>query len=97
VLVNNAGYAGLGTLEDVEHEQWVEQYNTNVFGAVDVTRAFMPHFRSKKGGVVVFMGSVGGWFGSAAVGPYCSSKFALEGQLVQSSLFYFSTSASSDI
>ncbi|TVY82485.1 putative oxidoreductase [Lachnellula suecica] len=79
VLVNNAGYCGLGTLEDVNHETWVQQYNTNVFGAVDVTRAFMPHFREKKAGTVIFVGSIAGWAGSAAAGPYCSSKFALQG------------------
>lgn len=79
VLVNNAGYAMLGTLEDVSAEKWEQQYKTNVFGVVNVTRAFMPHFREKEDGFVVFIGSVGGWSGSAAGGPYCSSKFALEG------------------
>lgn len=79
VLVNNAGYAALGTLEDVTPDQWADQFNTNVFGVVNVTRAFMPHFRGKKDGFVVFIGSVGGWNGSPVGGPYCSSKFALEG------------------
>jgi NAD(P)-dependent dehydrogenase (short-subunit alcohol dehydrogenase family) len=79
VLINNAGYVALGTLEDVTAEQWQQQYNTNVFGVVNVTRAFTPHFRGKKNGFVVFVGSAGGWNGSSAAGPYCSSKFALEG------------------
>jgi NAD(P)-dependent dehydrogenase (short-subunit alcohol dehydrogenase family) len=79
VLVNNAGYAALGTIEDVSREQWMDQYNTNVFGVVNITRAIMPYFRAKKSGFVLFMGSVGGWNGSAAGGPYCSTKFALEG------------------
>jgi NADP-dependent 3-hydroxy acid dehydrogenase YdfG len=79
VLINNAGYMALGTLEDVAHEKWVEQYNTNVFGAINVTKAFMPHFREKKTGIVVFVGSVVGWYGDAVIGPYSSSKFALQG------------------
>ena len=57
----------------------VKQYETNVFGVVNVPRAFMPHFRKNKDGFVVFIGSVGGWIGSAAGGPYCSSKSTLEG------------------
>jgi len=81
VLVNNAGYMGLGTLEDTTHEKWVEQYDTNVFGVIDVTTAFMPHFRAKKEGIVLFIGSLAGWYGDAAAGPYCSSKFALQGLL----------------
>ncbi|KAH9204068.1 putative short-chain oxidoreductase [Leptodontidium sp. 2 PMI_412] len=79
VLVNNAGYVKVGTLEDTSSEEWMSQYQTNVFGAVNVTRAFLPHFRRKKNGTVVWIGSLGGWRSDAVQGPYCSSKFALAG------------------
>lgn len=49
-------------------------------GAVNVTRAIMPHFREKKGGVVVFMGSQSGWSGDIGASAYCATKFALEGK-----------------
>lgn len=61
------------------NEQWEAQYKTNVFGTINVTRSFLPHFRSRKAGIVIFIGSVAGWDATGAVGPYGSSKFALEG------------------
>lgn len=79
VVINNAGYIKVGTLEDTSSEEWMSQYQTNVFGAVNVTRSFLPHFRQKRSGTVVWIGSLGGWRSAAAQGPYCSSKFALAG------------------
>jgi NADP-dependent 3-hydroxy acid dehydrogenase YdfG len=61
VLVNNAAYVELGTLEDTSYERWLSQYNTNVFGSVNVTRSFMPHFRQRKSGVVVLWCGLGVW------------------------------------
>jgi len=90
VLVNNAGRIVLGALENVDHETWVGQFETNVFGAINVTRAFLPHFRERKSGTVVWIGSVAGWKGAAAGGPYCSSKFALEGLFTLFLLFFIS-------
>lgn len=63
------------------YERWVGQFDTNLFGAINVTRALMPHFRSRKAGVVVFIGSLSGWRGDGVAGAYCGSKFALEGIL----------------
>jgi NADP-dependent 3-hydroxy acid dehydrogenase YdfG len=83
VLVNNAAYLELGTLEDTSYERWLSQYNTNVFGSVNVTRSFMPHFRERKSGVVVWIGSLGAWLSDAAQGPYCSTKYALAGRSIE--------------
>jgi NAD(P)-dependent dehydrogenase (short-subunit alcohol dehydrogenase family) len=77
VLVNNAGYGLLGTMEDLTHEQLLEQLNTNTFGAINVTRAFLPHYRERKAGTVVFMGSLNGTEGEGMSDAYCTSKFAL--------------------
>ena len=55
-------------------------FNTNLFGAINLTREILPTFRQKKAGTLVFMGSVGGWQGEVGAGPYCATKFALEGR-----------------
>lgn len=69
------------------YERWVAQFDTNLFGAINVTRALMPYFRSKKAGVVVFFGSLAGWRGDGVAGAYVGSKFALEGNLSLVSTF----------
>ncbi|KAI1632957.1 hypothetical protein F4809DRAFT_644939 [Biscogniauxia mediterranea] len=79
VLVNNAAYAMLGSWEDVEYEQLVAQFETNVFGVFKVTKAVLPHLRQRRSGTMVFIGSRAGWFGDGFAGPYAGSKFALGG------------------
>lgn len=54
-------------------------FQTHAFGPLGVARAFMPHFRSKRNGKFVFMGSIAAWGGLPALGAYCSSKAALRG------------------
>ncbi|TEA14529.1 putative oxidoreductase YusZ [Colletotrichum sidae] len=77
VVVNNAGYPHFSTIEDDSLENWQKVFQTHVFGPVGVARAFLPHFRSKRAGNFVFMGSIAAWGGLPAVGAYCSSKAAL--------------------
>jgi len=79
VLVNNAGYALLGALEELSDEQIRQQMETNFFGAVSITRALLPHMRLRRTGRIVYMTSVGGLVGGAGWSAYCASKFALEG------------------
>ncbi|KAL4876849.1 hypothetical protein BJY04DRAFT_231304 [Aspergillus karnatakaensis] len=79
VLVNNAGYVLSGVWEEVSHDQVLDQMQTNLFGQMNVARAFLPHMRKRRAGTMVFMGSIAGWLGVAAGGPYSASKFALEG------------------
>ncbi|KAI0888346.1 NAD(P)-binding protein [Annulohypoxylon maeteangense] len=81
VVVNNAGYVTSGAWEDIEYEQLLAQFDTNVFGVVKVTRAVLPHLREKKSGTMVFISSLSGWCGHPFVGPYAGSKFALEGMV----------------
>lgn len=63
----------------VSHDEVLEQFRTNFFGQIDVTREFLPHMRSRRSGTIIFMSSIAGWLGVAAGGPYSASKFALEG------------------
>ncbi|KAJ7908479.1 hypothetical protein B0H13DRAFT_2016494 [Mycena leptocephala] len=79
VVVNNAGYILVGAVEENTPEETLEQFNTNVFGALNVTRALLPYMREKKTGTVVFMGSVGGWRGVPNAGLYAATKFTLRG------------------
>lgn len=54
--------------------------DTNFFGAVAVTRCVLPYMRKARSGVILFMGSISGWYGVGAGGPYSASKFAIEGE-----------------
>ncbi len=79
VLVNNAGYALGGFVEEVEPEAWRAQFETNVFGAVAVVQAVLPHMRSQGNGTIINIGSVSGRISFPGFGPYAASKFAVEG------------------
>jgi NAD(P)-dependent dehydrogenase (short-subunit alcohol dehydrogenase family) len=79
VLVNNAGYGLLGAVEEVEDEEIRQQFETNFFGALNLTRALLPHMRQQQRGRILFMSSHGGFRGRAGFGIYCASKFAIEG------------------
>ncbi|PVH93887.1 NAD(P)-binding protein [Periconia macrospinosa] len=79
VVVNSTGYIETGIAEEVTNERFIAQFNTNLFGVVNVTRALLPHFRAKKSGVIVYTGSLGGIAGEVGGAAYCASKFALEG------------------
>ena len=77
-LVNNAGIVVAGPVELVPIAQWRKQLEINVIGQVAVTQAFLPMLRAGRGRIVN-MGSVAGRSALPFSGPYCSSKFALEG------------------
>ncbi|KAK0205571.1 hypothetical protein DFS33DRAFT_1429367 [Desarmillaria ectypa] len=79
VLVNNAGYILAGALEESTPEETFEQFNTNVFGALNVARAFLPYMRARRTGTIVWMGSIGGWRSVPNAGLYGTTKWALRG------------------
>jgi NAD(P)-dependent dehydrogenase (short-subunit alcohol dehydrogenase family) len=78
-LVNNAGFGLSGVFESIPAEKVREQFEVNVFGVMDVTRAILPHFRENGGGLIVNISSRGGVVGLPLMSLYCASKFALEG------------------
>ncbi|HYJ90562.1 MAG TPA: SDR family NAD(P)-dependent oxidoreductase, partial [Pyrinomonadaceae bacterium] len=77
-LVNNAGYGSIGGLEEVTDEQIRRQFETNFFGALNVTRAALPILRRQKEGHIFNFSSVGGFVGFPSAGICCASKFAVE-------------------
>jgi NAD(P)-dependent dehydrogenase (short-subunit alcohol dehydrogenase family) len=79
VLVNNAGYGHEGVLEESPLEEIRKQFDVNVFGAVAVTKAFLPYFRQRRRGHIINITSMGGFITMPGIAYYCGSKFALEG------------------
>jgi NAD(P)-dependent dehydrogenase (short-subunit alcohol dehydrogenase family) len=79
VLVNNAGHGLLGALEELSDEQIHQVLGVNLLGALAVTRAVLPHMRSRRSGHIVQMSSVGGVVGNPGHAIYATTKFALEG------------------
>lgn len=79
VLVNNAGYGLLSAVEEAADEEVRKNYDTNVFGLLNVIRAVLPYLREKRSGHIINLSSVGGLTGIAGWGLYCSTKFAVEG------------------
>lgn len=79
VLVNNAGYGLLGFFEETTSDDAQAQFATNVFGALNVTRATLPAMRSARKGRIFNVSSLGGLQGVQFGSLYCATKFALEG------------------
>lgn len=85
-LVNNAGYGAYGPLESFPRENILRQFNTNVIGLLDVTKAITSHFRKNRSGVIVNISSIGGQMTFALGSLYHGTKFAVEG--ISESLHY---------
>ncbi len=80
VLVNNAGYGLLGTLEELSDAESRKNYEVNVFGLLNVIRNTMPYMRAARSGHIFNISSVGGYYGEfPGWGIYCSTKFAVAG------------------
>lgn len=78
VLVNNAGYAQQGAVEEVSDEQVQQMFDVNLFGALRMIRAVAPTMRQRKSGRIINISSVSGKLVIPANGTYSASKFALE-------------------
>lgn len=79
VLVNNAGYGICGAVEEVAEAEYMPMFNTNLFGLINVTKAFLPQFRERRSGAIINVSSIGGLIGSPGWGFYNATKFAVEG------------------
>jgi NADP-dependent 3-hydroxy acid dehydrogenase YdfG len=78
VLVNSAGYALGGPVEALSSEAVEHQFQTNVFGLLRVTRAFLPRMRARRAGRVINVSSVVGRVVFPGMGVYSATKFAVE-------------------
>jgi len=79
VLVNNAGYGHEGILEESPLAEMRRQFDVNVFGAVAMMKAVLPHMRRRRSGHILNITSMGGYITLPGISYYCGSKFALEG------------------
>lgn len=79
MLVNNAGFAVGGFIEEVPMADWRRQMETNLFGLIEVTRAVLPVMRKQRSGFIINLSSVSGLSGFPGYAPYATSKFAVEG------------------
>ena len=78
VIVNNAGYAQIGAIEELTEQQLRDQFETNVFGAVWVIQAALPYLREQRAGHIIQMSSIAGLIAMPLGGAYHASKWPLE-------------------
>jgi len=79
VVVNNAGYAQVGAVEELTEQDLRDQMETNLFGAVWVIQAVLPYLREQRSGHIVQLSSAAGLIAVPLGGAYNASKWALEG------------------
>lgn len=79
VLVNNAGYGVYGPLENFDMDRIRRQFDTNVIGLLETTKAVLPHMRSRKSGTIVNISSIGGQITFPLGSLYHGTKLAVEG------------------
>jgi NAD(P)-dependent dehydrogenase (short-subunit alcohol dehydrogenase family) len=79
VLVNNAGRTHVGAAEETSDAELRDLFEVHVFGPATLTRAVLPHMRSRRSGAIVQVSSMGGQLSFAGFAAYSATKFALEG------------------
>jgi NAD(P)-dependent dehydrogenase (short-subunit alcohol dehydrogenase family) len=79
VLVNNAGYANIGAIEETALHDFEAQVDTNLWGVIHATRAALPVMRGQRSGHIIQMSTIGGRKGFPGLAAYTTAKFAVEG------------------
>ena len=79
VLVNNAGYGNVDSVEETSLEDFRQQIETNLFGTIIMTKAAIPLLREQRGGHIIQLSSVGGRVGAPGRAPYSAAKWGVEG------------------
>jgi NAD(P)-dependent dehydrogenase (short-subunit alcohol dehydrogenase family) len=79
VLVNNAGYGNIGSIEDTGLQDIRAQIETNLFGVINVTKAAIPLMREQRSGHIIQLSSVGGRVGAMGRAAYSAAKWGVEG------------------
>lgn len=79
VLVNNAGYGNVNSIEDTDLDHFRREIETNLFGTIIVTKAAIPVMREQRAGHIIQFSSVGGRVGAPGRAPYSAAKWGVEG------------------
>jgi len=79
VLVNNAGFGNVNSVEDTSLEEFRREIETNLFGTIIVTKAAIPVLRRQRSGHIIQLSSVGGRIGAPGRAPYSAAKWGVEG------------------
>ena len=79
VLVNNAGYGNVSSVEDTSLADFRAQIETNLFGVIIMTKAVLPYFRERGSGHIIQISSIGGRVGPTGRSAYAAAKFRVEG------------------
>ena len=79
VLFNNAGFMIMGSLEDLTRDEIESQINTDLLGAIYLTKNVIPHMKKSNPGLIINMSSIAGRVGWGLSTAYCVSKFGIEG------------------
>ena len=79
VVVNNAGYGDVSSIEDTSLADFRAQIETNLFGVINVTKAAIPILRQQRSGHIIQISSISGRIGPAGRGAYATAKWGVEG------------------
>lgn len=79
VVVNNAGFSFIGSIEELTDEEFRKALDVNLFGTVNVIRASLSQFRKQYSGHIINIASAAGYIAGANIGSYVTSKFAMVG------------------
>lgn len=86
VIANCSGYGVIGACEDQDEYDMRNQFETNFMGTLNIVQLSLPHFRERLAGRYLIFSSTSGALGVPGLGPYCASKYAVEG-LIESMLY----------
>jgi NAD(P)-dependent dehydrogenase (short-subunit alcohol dehydrogenase family) len=90
IIVNCSGYGVIGACEDQGEYDVRNQLETNFMGTLNIVQQSLPHFRERRAGRYIIFSSTSGALGVPGLGPYCASKYAVEG-LIESMLYEVDT------
>ncbi|PSR83312.1 short-chain dehydrogenase/reductase SDR [Coniella lustricola] len=86
VVANCAGYGVIGACEDQDEHELRDQFETNFMGTLHVIQCSLPYFRQREAGRYLIFSSTSGALGVPGLGPYCATKYAVEG-LIEAMLY----------
>ncbi|KAF2226106.1 short chain dehydrogenase/reductase family protein [Elsinoe ampelina] len=86
IIANCTGYGVIGACEDQDLSDMRAQFETNFFGTLNIIQLSLPYFRTRNAGRYLIFSSTSGALGVPGLGPYCATKYAVEG-LIESMLY----------